>query len=169
MVFLQEVYKYVSSLLLIYNKEYLKQCSQSTPIEDRKFDFKNTMTFLSEKLASSVIESVSENDNQSSSSSGNETLPGSPIKQKCKWRWIQLLCAEECSEEKPPESYERKLGTVESGRNCEVDNTEKVFEKGEDVRDIQSDSKRKATMFYPLKVVKEIIVIKSYDESNKIL
>ena len=67
---------------LIYNKKNLEQCSQSTPIEDGKFDFNHTMTSLSEKLSSSVIESASENENQNSSSSDNETLPGSPIKQK---------------------------------------------------------------------------------------
>ena len=70
--------------LLIYNKENLKQCSQSTPIEDGKFDFNDTMTSLSERLSSSVIESTSENGNQNSSSDDNETLPDSPIKQKCK-------------------------------------------------------------------------------------
>ena len=102
---------------LIYNKKNLEQCSQSTPIEDGKFDFNDTMTSLSEKLSSSVIESASENENQNSSSSDNETLPDSPIKQKRKRRCIQLLCAEEYSEEEPPESYERKLDTVETGRN----------------------------------------------------
>ena len=70
--------------LLIYNKENLEQCSQSTPIEDGKFDFNDTMTSLSEKLSSSVIESASENENQNSSPSNNETSPDSPIKQKCK-------------------------------------------------------------------------------------
>ena len=150
--------------LLIYNKENLEQCSQSTPIEDGKFDFNDTMTSLSEKLSSSVIESASENENQNSSSSDNETLPDSPIKQKCKRRCIQLLCAEECSEEEPPESFERKLDTFETGRNNEADDTENFFEKAEEEQDIQNDSKKKATMFYPLKVVKEIIVIESDDE-----
>ena len=103
--------------LLIYNKENFEQCSQSSPIEDGKFDFNDTMTSLSEKLSSSVIESASENENQNSSSSNNETLPDSPIKRKRKPRCIQLLCKEECSEEEPPESYERKLVTVETGRN----------------------------------------------------
>ena len=120
------------------------------------------MTSLSEKLSSSVIESASENENQNSSSSDTETLPDSPIKQKCKWRCIQL-CAEECSEEEPPESYERKLETVETGRNNEVDDTENFFEKAKEEQDIQSDSKRKATMFLLLKVVNEI-VIESDDE-----
>ena len=142
----------------------MEQCSQSTPIEDGKFDFNDTMTSLSEKLSSSVIESASENENQNLSSSDNETLPDSPIKQKCKRRCIQLLCAEECSDEEPTESYERKLDTVETGRNNEADDTEKVFEKAEEEQDIQSDSKKKATMFYPLKKVKEIIVIESDDE-----
>ena len=77
---------------------------------------------------------------------------------------FQVLCAKECSEEEPPESYERKLDAVETGRNNEADNTEKTFEKGEEEQDIQSDSKKKDTMFYPLKVVKEIIVIESDDE-----
>ena len=150
--------------LLIYNKENLEQCSQSTPVEDGKFDFNDTMTSLSEKLSSSVIESASENENQNSSSSDNETLPDSPIKQKCKRRCIQLLCAEECSEEEPPESFERKLDTFETGRNNEADDTENFFGKAEEEQDIQSDSKKKATMFYPLQEVKEIIVIESDDE-----
>ena len=51
---------------LIYNKKNLEQCSQSTPIEDGKFDFNDTMTSLSEKLSSSVIELASENENQNS-------------------------------------------------------------------------------------------------------
>ena len=102
--------------LLIYNKENLEQCSQSTPIEDEKFDFNDTMTSLSEKLSSSVIESASENENQNSSSSDNETLPDSPIKQ-CKRQCIQLLCAEECSEEETLKEI--------TGRNNEPDDTEK--------------------------------------------
>ena len=53
----------------------------------------------------------------------------SQIKQKCKRRCIQLLCAEECSEEEPPVSYERKLDTVETGRNNEPDDTEKILQK----------------------------------------
>ena len=111
--------------LLFYNKENLEQCSQSTPIEDGKFDFNDTMTSLSEKLSSSVIESSSEIENQNSSFSDNETLPDSPVKQKCKGRCIQLLCAEDCSEEEPPGSYESKLNTVETGRNNEADDPEK--------------------------------------------
>ena len=156
--------KWEHERLLIYNKKNLEQCSQSTPIEDGKFDFNDTVTSLSEKLSSSVIESASENENQNSSSSDNETLPDTPIKQKCKRRCIQLLCAEECSEEEPPESFERKLDTFETGRNNEADDTENFFEKAEEEQDIQSDSKKKATMFYPLKEVKEIIVIESDDE-----
>ena len=150
--------------LLIYNKENLEKCSQSTPVEDGKFDFNDTVTSLSEKLSSSVIESASENENQNSSFSDNETLPDSPIKQKCKRRCIQLLCAEECSEEEPPESFERKLDTFETGRNNEADDTENIFGKAEEEQDILSDSKKKATMFYPLQEVKEIIVIESDDE-----
>ena len=130
------------------------------------FDFNDTMISLSEKLLSSAIESASENENQSSSSSDNETLPDSPIKRKCQRRCIQLLRAEECFEEEPPESYERKLDTVETGRNNEADDTKNFFEITEEEQDIhlQTDSKKKATMFYPLKVVKEIIVIESDDE-----
>ena len=60
--------------LLIYNKENLEQCSQWTPIEDGKFEFNDTMTFLSEKLSSNVIASASEKHIQNSSSSDNETL-----------------------------------------------------------------------------------------------
>ena len=59
--------------LLIYNKQNLEQCSQSTLIEDGKFDFSDTMTSLSKMLSSSAIESASENDSQNSSSSDNET------------------------------------------------------------------------------------------------
>ena len=128
----------------------MEQWSQSTPVEDGKFDFNDTMTSLSEKLSSSVIESASENENQNSSSNDNETLPDTPIKQKCKRRCIQLLCADECSEEEPPESFERKLDTFETGRNNEADDTENFFGKAEEEQDIQSDSKKKATMFYPL-------------------
>ena len=146
--------------LLIYNKENLEQCSQSTPVEDGKFDFNDTMTSLSEKLSSSVIESASENENQNSSSSDNETLPDSPIKRKYKRRCIQLLCAEECSEEEPPESFERKLDTFVTGRNNEADDTEIFFEKAEGEQDIQSDSKKKATMFYPLKKLKRLLLLK---------
>ena len=149
---------------LIYSKENLEQCSQSTPVEDGKFDFNDTMTSLSEKLSSSVIELASENENQNSSSSDNEALPDSPIKQKCKRRCIQLLCGEECSEEEPTESFERKLDTFETGRNNEADDTEIFFGKAEGEQDIQSDSKKKATMFYPLQEVKEIIVTESDDE-----
>ena len=58
----------------------------------------------------------------------------------------------------------KKTWTAETGRNNEADDTEKYFEKAEEEQDIQSDSKRKATMFYTLKVVKEIIVIESDDE-----
>ena len=123
------------------------------------FNFNDAMTSLSGKLSSSVIELVSENNNQNSSSSDNEALPDSPIKQKCKRRCIQLLCAEDFSDEEPTESYERKLDTVETGRNNEADDTEKGFEKAQEEQDIQSDSKKMATMFYPLKEVKEIIVI----------
>ena len=62
------------------------------------------------------------------------------------------------------ESFERKLDTFETGRNNEADDTENFFRKAEEEQVIQSDSKKKATMFYPLQEVKEIIVIESDDE-----
>ena len=65
--------------LLVYNKENLEQCSQSTLIEDGKFDFNNTVTSFLEMLSSSVIELASENESQNSTSSDNESLPDSPI------------------------------------------------------------------------------------------
>ena len=43
-----------------------------------------------------------------------------------------------------------KENTVETGRNNEADDTEKICEKVKEEQDIQSDSKKKATMFYPL-------------------
>ena len=49
---------------------------------------------------------------------------------------------DEYSEEEPPESSERKLDTVETGRNNEVDDTEKLFKKGEEEQDIQRNSKK---------------------------
>ena len=151
--------------LLIYNKENLEQCSQSTPIKDGRYDFNGTMTSLSQKLSSSVIESASKNENQNSPSSGNETLADSPIKRKRKRR------ADEHSEEEPPESYERELDTVENARDNEADKTEKNSEIADEEQDIhfQTDSKKKATMFYPLRVIKYIIVIESDDEQNKTL
>ena len=160
--------------LRIYNKENLEQCLQSTTIKEGKFDFNDTMTSLSEKLSSSVIESASENENQNSLFSDNGTLPDSPIKRKRKRRCIQLICAEELSKEQPPASYKRNLDTVENGRNNEADDTERSFEKAgeeeeEQAINRQTDSKTKATMFYPLKVVEEFIVIESDDESKKIL
>ena len=122
------------------------------------------MTSLSEKLSWSVIDLANENEN--SSSSNNETLSDSPIKQNRKRQYIQLLCAEEHSEEQSPESYDRKLDTVGNGRNNEADETEKIGEIAEEQQDIhlQIDSKKNAAMFYPLKVVEEIIVIESDDE-----
>ena len=151
--------------LLIYNKENLEQCSQSTPIKDGRYDFNGTMTSLSQKLSSSVIESASKNENQNSPSSGNETLADSPRKRKRKRR------ADEHSEEEPPESYERELDTVENGRDNEADKTEKNSEIADEEQDIhfQTDSKKKATMFYPLRVIKYIIVIESDNEQNKTL
>ena len=53
-----------------------------------------------------------------------------------------------------------------TGRNNEADDTE-VFEKAEEEEQnihLQCDSKKKAAMFYPLKLVKEIIVTESDDE-----
>ena len=61
--------------LLIYNKENLEQCSQSTPIKDGKFDLSDTITSLSEKVSSVVIEWANENGNQNSSYGDNKTLP----------------------------------------------------------------------------------------------
>ena len=78
-------------------------------------------------MSLSVIELASENESQNSPSSANETLPDSPTKRKRKRRCIQLLCAEEHSEKEPPESYERKLDTVETGRKNEADHTEKFL------------------------------------------
>ena len=109
--------------LLIYNKENLNQCSQATPVKDGNFDFNDTMTSLSEKLSSSIIESASENENQNPASSDNKTLPDSLIKPKGKRRCIQLLRAEEHFEEEPSE---RKLDTVETGRDNEEDDTKKI-------------------------------------------
>ena len=40
-----------------------------------------------------------------------------------------------------------KENTVETGRNNEADDTEKICEKVKEEQDIQSDSKKKATMF----------------------
>ena len=106
----------------------MEQCSQSTPIKDGKFDFNDSMISLSEKLSSSVIDLASENENQNSSFSNNETLSDSPIKQKRKQQCIQLLRAEEHSEKQPTESSDRKLDTVENGRNNDADETEKIIE-----------------------------------------
>ena len=78
-------------------------------------------------MSSSIIESVSESESHNSSFSNNEA--DSPIKQKRKRLRIQLLCAEELSEEQPPESYERKLDIVENGKNKEADDTEKNLKK----------------------------------------
>ena len=61
--------------LRLYNKENLEQCLQSTSITERKFEFNDTMTSLSEKLSSSVLETCSENKNYNSSFSEHETLP----------------------------------------------------------------------------------------------
>ena len=121
-------------------------------------------------MSSSVIESASENENQKSSFIDNGALPDSPIKIKRKRRCMQFICAEELSEEQPPESYERNLDTVENGRNNEADDTERSSEKAEEEEEeeqdinLQIDSEKKATMFYPLKVVEEVIVIESDDE-----
>ena len=66
----------------------------------------------------------------------------------------------------PPENYDRKLDTVENGRNVEADVTEKSSEKAEEEQDIylHIDSKKKGTIIYPLKVVKMIILIESNDK-----
>ena len=138
----------------------MEQCSQSSSVKEGKLDFNDSMTSLSEKLSSSVIESASESENQNSSFSDNETLPDSSIKRKRKRRCIQLICVEDVSEEQPPETYDRKLDTVENGRNNEADDTERSPEKAEEEEqdiNLQIESKKKATMFYPLKVVEEVI------------
>ena len=67
--------EWATQSLLIYNKENLEQCSQSTPIKDGKFDLNDTMTSLSEKVSSGVIEWENENGNQNSSYSDKKTLP----------------------------------------------------------------------------------------------
>ena len=138
----------------------MEQCSQSSSVKEGKLDFNDSMTSLSEKLSASVIESASESENQNSSFSDNETLPDSSIKRKRKRRCIQLICAEDVSEEQSPETYDRKLDTVENGRNNEADDTERSPEKAEEEEqdiNLQIESKKKATMFYPLKVVEEVI------------
>ena len=141
----------------------MEQCSKSTSVKEGKLDFNDSMTSLSEKLSSSVIESVSESENQNSSFSDNETLPDSPIKSKRKRQCIQLICAEDVSEEQPPETYDRKLDTVENGRNNEADDTERSPEKEEEEEEeeqdinLQIEFKKKATMFYLSKVVEEVI------------
>ena len=93
-------------------------------------------------------------------------MPDSPTKKR-KRRCI-LICAEELSEEQPPESYDRNLDTVENGKNIEADDTERSSGKAEDKEEqdinLQIDSKKKAIMLYPLKVVKEVIAIESDDE-----
>ena len=153
--------------LLTYNKKNLGQCSQSTPIKEGKIDFNETVTSHSEKLLSSVIESASDSQSHNLSFSDNETMPDSPIKPKRKQTRIQLLCPEDLSEEQPPNSYERKLDTVENIRNNEADDTEKCFEKAEEEEQdihLQIDSKKKAAMFNPLKVVKQVLVIEINDE-----
>ena len=82
--FINMIPEWETQRLLIYNKENLEQCSPSTPIKEGKFDFHDIMTSLSEKLSSSIIESVSENKNHNSSFSDNKTFPDSSIKRKLK-------------------------------------------------------------------------------------
>ena len=67
--------EWATQSLLIYNKENLEQCSQSTPIKDGKFDLNDTMTSLSEKVSSGVIEWENENGNQNSSYRDKKPLP----------------------------------------------------------------------------------------------
>ena len=92
-------------------------------------------------------------------------MSDSPIKRKRERRCIQLLYAEELPKEQLPESFDRKLDTIENGRNNEADHTKKILNKAEEKEEQnihrQVDSKRKAAMFFPLKVVKEVIVIES--------
>ena len=123
------------------------------------------MTSLSEKLSPSIIESASENENQNSSSSDNETLPDSTIKRKRKRRCVKLLYAEECSKRNHLKAMKENLTLmklVEIMRQMIQKNFFEIAEE-EDIH-LQTDSKKKATMFFPLKVVKEIIVIGSDDE-----
>ena len=98
MVSLQMFLEWETQRLLINNEENLQEYSQSTPIKYGKFDFNDTITSLSGKSPSSVIESANESENHNLSSSEKEILSDSPTKRKC----IQSLCAEELSEEQPP-------------------------------------------------------------------
>ena len=175
MVSLQDVYTYVSRMENT-KAAYIHQREFGTvfPINTKKRGevwLQWPYDFSFKKIVIKCHESVSESESHNSSLSDNETLPDSPIKQKRKQRRIQLLCAEELSEEQPPESIKRKLDTVENGRNNEADDTEKSSEKTEEKKEeeeqdihLQIDCKRKATIFYPLKVVKEVIVIEIDDE-----
>ena len=109
--------------------------------------------------------SLSENDNHNLSFSDNESLPDSPVKRKCKLGCIQLLRAEELSEEQQPESYDRKLDTVEDGRNNETDDTVlKKQQKKNNIFTFRLTLKRRLQCSTLLKVVKEVIVIESDDE-----
>ena len=149
-----------------YNEENLGQCSQSTPIKEGKFDFNDTMTSLSENLSSSVIESASENENQNSSFSDNETLPDSPIKENVSDdvynSYVQRNSARSNHLRAMTENL-TLLKMVEILRQMiqkEVlrRRRRKAAEEEQDIN-LQTDSKRKATIFYPLKAVKEVIVI----------
>ena len=154
--------------LLKCNKVNLEQSSQSIPIKEWKFDFNDTMIFLLDKLSSSVTESASENENHKSSFSENESLPDWPIKRKRKQQCIQLLCAEEFSEEQHSENYDRKIGTVENSRimrqMIQKKNPEKAEEEEQQDIQLQIDSEKKTTIFYPLKVVKELVLFENDDK-----
>ena len=101
-----------------------------------------TLWLLFQKgFSSSANESAWETENHNLSFSDNEMLPDSQIKQKHMQWCIQFLCAENLSKEEPPESYDRKLNTVENGRNNEVDDTEKSSDEGQDIH-LQIDSKK---------------------------
>ena len=108
----KKIYKYVSRMGNT-KVTYVQQREFGTVLiintnKEGKFDFNDTMTSLSEKLSSCATESASESESHNLLISDNEMLPDSQIKRKRKQRRIQLLCAEELSEEQPPESYERK-------------------------------------------------------------
>ena len=92
--------------------------------------------FSFRKTIISIIESANENENQNPASSDNETLPDSLIKPKGKRRCIQLLRAEEHFEEEPSE---RKLDTVETGRDNEEDDTKKIWNSKRKTRYSPSD------------------------------
>ena len=88
MVSLQEVYKYVSRMgntkvTYMQHREFGTVFAINT---NRRWEvwLQWDYEFSFRKLLIKCIESVSDNENQNSSSSDNETLPDSPIKRKHK-------------------------------------------------------------------------------------